>query len=115
LADWVGTGYSSLSYLRSFPFDKIKIDQSFVCDIVAIAESAAILRAVIGLGTEFGLSIVAEASKPRSKWPCCAPQGAARSTASTSANPPDRRDCGVSQPAGGASLYRRLNGRRPNP
>ena len=58
--DDFGTGYSSLSYLRSFPFDKIKIDQSFVRDITTSAESRAIVRAVIGLGAEFGVTTVAE-------------------------------------------------------
>ena len=58
--DDFGTGYSSLSYLRSFPFDKIKIDQSFVRDIVASADARAIVRAVVGLGNEFGLTTVAE-------------------------------------------------------
>jgi diguanylate cyclase (GGDEF)-like protein len=58
--DDFGTGYSSLSYLRSFPFDKIKIDQSFIRDIVASAESRAIVRAVVGLGAEFGLRTTAE-------------------------------------------------------
>jgi EAL domain-containing protein (putative c-di-GMP-specific phosphodiesterase class I) len=58
--DDFGTGYSSLSYLRSFPFDKIKIDQSFVRDVVASADARAIVRAVVGLGNEFGLTTVAE-------------------------------------------------------
>jgi diguanylate cyclase (GGDEF)-like protein len=58
--DDFGTGYSSLSYLRSFPFDKIKIDQSFVRDITTSADSMAIVRAVIGLGAEFGVTTVAE-------------------------------------------------------
>jgi diguanylate cyclase (GGDEF)-like protein len=58
--DDFGTGYSSLSYLRSFPFDKIKIDQSFVRDMVGSPESSAIVRAVIGLGNEFSLVTTAE-------------------------------------------------------
>lgn len=58
--DDFGTGYSSLSYLRSFPFDKLKIDQSFIRDLPESQEAAAIVRAVIGLGSEFGLMIVAE-------------------------------------------------------
>jgi len=47
--DDFGTGYSSLGYLRSFPFDRIKIDQSFIRDLAKNKESLAILRAVVGL------------------------------------------------------------------
>jgi len=58
--DDFGTGYSSLSYLRSFPFDKIKIDQSFVKDLSAKEDSRAIVTAVIGLGRSLGISTTAE-------------------------------------------------------
>jgi len=58
--DDFGTGYSSLSYLRSFPFDKIKIDQSFVHDLVERPDSIAIIRAVAGLGQSFGMTTTAE-------------------------------------------------------
>ncbi len=58
--DDFGTGYSSLSYLRSFPFDKIKIDQSFVKDLSAKEDSRAIVSAVIGLGRSLGMSTTAE-------------------------------------------------------
>jgi diguanylate cyclase (GGDEF)-like protein/PAS domain S-box-containing protein len=58
--DDFGTGYSSLSYLQSFPFDKIKIDQAFISNLERNAQSAAIVRAVIGLGRGLGLPVVAE-------------------------------------------------------
>jgi EAL domain-containing protein (putative c-di-GMP-specific phosphodiesterase class I) len=58
--DDFGTGYSSLSYLRSFPFDKIKIDQSFVRDLANNPDSIAIIRAVTGLGQSFGMVTTAE-------------------------------------------------------
>jgi diguanylate cyclase (GGDEF)-like protein len=58
--DDFGTGYSSLSYLRSFPFDKIKIDQSFVRDLTDRPDSIAIIRAVAGLGLSFGMTTTAE-------------------------------------------------------
>jgi EAL domain-containing protein (putative c-di-GMP-specific phosphodiesterase class I) len=58
--DDFGTGYSSLSYLQSFPFDKIKIDGSFVANLDRNPQSAAIIRAVIALGRGLNLPVVAE-------------------------------------------------------
>jgi EAL domain-containing protein (putative c-di-GMP-specific phosphodiesterase class I) len=58
--DDFGTGYSSLSYLRSFPFDKIKIDRSFVEDVTSRDDSLAIVRAVTGLGRSLGIATTAE-------------------------------------------------------
>jgi diguanylate cyclase (GGDEF)-like protein len=58
--DDFGTGYSSLSYLRSFPFDKIKIDRSFISDITTNADSRVIVSAVIGLAAGLGMTITAE-------------------------------------------------------
>ena len=58
--DDFGTGYSSLSYLRSFPFDKIKIDRSFVMDLEEKTDSAAIVGAMVGLGASLGMSTTAE-------------------------------------------------------
>ena len=58
--DDFGTGYSSLSYFRMFPFDKVKIDQSFVQDMIANPQARAIIRSVIGLGRGLGVPVVAE-------------------------------------------------------
>jgi diguanylate cyclase (GGDEF)-like protein len=58
--DDFGTGYSSLSYLRSFPFDKIKIDQSFVRDLTMNNEAMSIVRAVTGLGHSLCMKTTAE-------------------------------------------------------
>jgi EAL domain-containing protein (putative c-di-GMP-specific phosphodiesterase class I) len=58
--DDFGTGYSSLGYLRSFPFDKIKIDQSFIRDLPAKEDSVAIIRAVVGLSSSLGITTTAE-------------------------------------------------------
>src|SRR5690606_3616254 len=58
--DDFGTGYSSLSYLRSFPFDKIKIDQSFIRDLSRRADCMAIVRSVTSLGRNLGMVTTAE-------------------------------------------------------
>jgi diguanylate cyclase (GGDEF)-like protein/PAS domain S-box-containing protein len=58
--DDFGTGYSSLSNLRAFPFDKIKIDRSFIKSVNSNAQTAAIVRAVLGLGRGLGLPVLAE-------------------------------------------------------
>jgi EAL domain-containing protein (putative c-di-GMP-specific phosphodiesterase class I) len=58
--DDFGTGYSSLSYLQAFPFDKIKIDQAFISNLDKNPQSAAIVRAIIGLGRALCLPVTAE-------------------------------------------------------
>ncbi|QQO22742.1 EAL domain-containing protein [Bradyrhizobium diazoefficiens] len=58
--DDFGTGYSSLSYLRSFPFDKIKIDRSFVKDLAQRPDCGAIVRAISGLGRSLNITTTAE-------------------------------------------------------
>ncbi len=58
--DDFGTGYSSLSYLRSFPFDKIKIDRSFITSIASDPSAAAIVRAIVDLATALHMETTAE-------------------------------------------------------
>lgn len=63
--DDFGTGYSSLGNLRSFPFDKIKIDRSFINDMKNSADAAAIVRSVVSLGRSLGMTTTAEGVETR--------------------------------------------------
>ncbi len=66
--DDFGTGYSSLSYLRSFPFDKIKIDRCFINGLDDSAESAAIIQAVAGLAESLSMTTTAEGVETRAQF-----------------------------------------------
>ena len=73
--DDFGTGYSSLSYLRSFPFDKIKIDQSFVRGLGANPDAQAIVRSIISLGKGLGVTITAEGVETEAELSCLRSEG----------------------------------------
>jgi diguanylate cyclase (GGDEF)-like protein len=68
--DDFGTGYSSIGYLRSFPFDKIKIDKSFVRDLLVDEGSLAIVRAIASLGVSFGMTTTAEGVETEEQMRC---------------------------------------------
>ena len=73
--DDFGTGYSSLSYLRSFPFDKIKIDQSFVRGVASNRDAQAIVRSIVSLGIGLGVTITAEGVETEAEFSCLRAEG----------------------------------------
>ncbi len=73
--DDFGTGYSSLSYLRSFPFDKIKIDRSFVTPVAEDASAAAIVQAIIDLAAALKTDTTAEGVETEEQLACLRGQG----------------------------------------
>ena len=79
--DDFGTGYSSMSNLRAFPFDKIKIDKSFIHGVHANDQAAAIVRAIVGMGRGMNLAVLAEGVESEQELAflqrelCCEAQG----------------------------------------
>lgn len=73
--DDFGTGYSSLSYLSRFPFDKIKIDQSFVRQIPGNKQCTAIVHAIITMGKCLDMAITVEGVEAEEQHAFAVPQG----------------------------------------
>jgi EAL domain-containing protein (putative c-di-GMP-specific phosphodiesterase class I) len=73
--DDFGTGYSSLATLHAFPFDKIKLDQSFVKRLPGDAAAAAIVRTVLALGESLGIPVLAEGIETEAQWQFLAREG----------------------------------------
>jgi EAL domain-containing protein (putative c-di-GMP-specific phosphodiesterase class I) len=66
--DDFGTGYSSLGYLERFPVDLLKIDKSFIDKLGGTSRESSLARAIVGLGRELGMRVVAEGIETAGQW-----------------------------------------------
>jgi diguanylate cyclase (GGDEF)-like protein/PAS domain S-box-containing protein len=108
--DDFGTGYSSLSYLRSFPFDKIKIDRSFVQEMATSADAAAIVRAIVNLGASLNIQVTAEGIETAEAAALLSEQGCTEGQGFFFSRPRPRIEADALVGAGGAAaspLYAR--------
>ena len=110
--DDFGTGYSSLTYLQSFPFDKIKIDRSFVKNITEDSSSLNIVRAVAALANGMGMTATAEGVETAEQLHSIVPKDARRCRASCSAGRfPPPRSSGNSCRDAGRAIFRDVSSR----
>ena len=97
--DDFGTGYSSLSNLRSFPFDTIKIDQSFVRDLSTGPEAASVVELIIGLGRSLGMETTAEGVETEEQYACLQTLGCTHVQGYLFARPKPAGELGYGKPA----------------
>jgi len=88
--DDFGTGYSSLSYLQSFPFDKIKIDQSFIRNLLTRPGASAVVRAITDLASALGMETTAEGVEDPAQLEALREQGCSTVQGYLFARPLDR-------------------------
>lgn len=104
--DDFGTGYSSLAYLRAFPFDKVKVDRSFVQDLATRAEDVAIVRAVVTLCRQLGMAVTAEGIETEAQRRILASEGCAEGQGYLFGKPAPAAEIGA--------ILRRLGVERPD-